>query len=147
MSSVLKGQDISLDIGFGNVPLIVYGALGITSFIIAASSVMQITSNTNDEKSIQPVPETITQQKSETEIEEEIEPEREPLEESQEVSEEETQPNTNNYSKPLSTSETGEQKGGKIQNQNKIKNRKQNKTNKKQKKQKINKNSKTKIKK
>ena len=42
MSSLLQGQDISFDIGFGNIPLVVYGALGITSFIIAATTVMQI---------------------------------------------------------------------------------------------------------
>jgi hypothetical protein len=42
MTSLLQGQDISFDIGFGNIPLVVYGALGITSFVIAATTVMQI---------------------------------------------------------------------------------------------------------
>jgi hypothetical protein len=43
--STLTGQDISLDIGFGTIPLVVYGAIGITSIIIAATTVSQITSS------------------------------------------------------------------------------------------------------
>ena len=44
----LNGQDISLDVGFGTIPLVVYGAIGITSFIIAATTVNQITSSISE---------------------------------------------------------------------------------------------------
>jgi len=72
MSSLLQGQDISLDIGFGNIPLVVYGALGITSFIIAATTVMQISNSIPEsEPAAQPAaqPEESVQEESREEPE------------------------------------------------------------------------------
>jgi hypothetical protein len=54
MSTLLNSQDISFDIGFGNIPLVVYGALGITSFIIAATTVRQITNKISDSTESEP---------------------------------------------------------------------------------------------
>jgi 16S rRNA U1498 N3-methylase RsmE len=79
MSTLLNKQDITFDVGFGSIPLVAYGALGIMSFIIAATTVSQITSNiSNSTDSISAVP--VVQPEAEPQSEEEPIPEIEPVE-------------------------------------------------------------------
>ena len=72
MSPLLTGQDISLDIGFGTIPILVYAALGITSFIIAAATVSQITNEISNSTEYEPVSEPAAEVREERS---EIEPE------------------------------------------------------------------------